>query len=412
MSVQAIPRRRRGPANAPGGRSESFDHHDPGFVRDPESVFGPMREEHPLVHSDRYGGFWVLTRYDDVIAAAIDHEAFTSAVPGTTLIPSTQPRTDPLLPIELDPPEHTRYRALVNPVFAKPRIDAMRPDLEILATRLLEDFVREGGGDVMAEFAHPMSLGSLARLMNLPEEDEERWFDWVERMYSNALRDKGDQAQAVREAEAYIADRIEERRQEPHDDFLGMLLQAEVEGHRLSDLEIRQFGMLMLLAGYETTSGAMGMSLLRLAEHPDERALLFGDALGLEHTAVNELLRLISPVQVFGRNAAHDVDMYGQTIPAGDVVLLAYGAANHDPRAFEQPERCVLDRHPNRHVAFGHGRHLCLGSNLARLELTIMIERFAEMLPDFHLDPDRPPRWKPRGDVRALASLHLLAGPA
>ena len=140
--------------------------------------------------------------------------------------------------------------------------------------------------------------------------------------------------------------------------------------------------MVMLLAGYETTSGAMGMSLLHFAQHPELRAQLFGDTEGLAHTAVNELLRLVSPVQVFGRNAAHDIEMHGERIPAGDVVLLAYGAANHDPSVFEHPERCVLDRHPNRHVAFGHGRHLCLGANLARLELTIMIERFAELFPD------------------------------
>jgi cytochrome P450 len=168
--------------------------------------------------------------------------------------------------------------------------------------------------------------------------------------------------------------------------------------------------MLMLLAGYETTSGAMGMSLLQLAEHPELRGQLFGDTEGLAHTAVNELLRVVSPVQVFGRNAAHDMELHGETIPAGDVVLLGYGAANRDPRVFEEPGRCILDRHPNRHVAFGHGRHLCLGANLARLELTIMIERFAELFPDFRVDPDRPPRWKPRGDVRALASLDLVAG--
>jgi cytochrome P450 len=167
----------------------------------------------------------------------------------------------------------------------------------------------------------------------------------------------------------------------------------------------------MLLAGYETTSGAMGMSLLHLAEHPDQRAELFGDIEGLAHTAVNELLRFVSPVQVFCRNAAHDVDFHGETIPSGDVVLLAYGAANHDPRAFEHPEQCILDRHPNRHVAFGHGRHLCLGANLARLELTIMIERIAELLPEFSVDPERLPTWKPRGDIRGLATLHLV-GPA
>ncbi len=387
----------------------SFDHHDPLFVRDPESVFGPMRDEHPLVHSDRYGGLWVLTRYDDVTAAALDHESFTSAVVGTTIIPPSQPREYPLLPIELDPPEHTLYRALVNPLFAKPRIDALRPELEALATRLLEPIARRGGGDVIAEFAHPMSLGSLALLMNLPEEDQERWFDWVERMFSSALLDKDDQAEAVRDAEAYIDARIAERRQEPRDDFLGMLLQADVNGHHLSDGEVRQFGILMLLAGYETTSGAMGMSLLHLAGHPEQRAQLFSDTGGLAHTAVNELLRFVSPVQVFGRNAAHDIHLHGETIPAGDVVLLAYGAANHDPRAFEHPERCILDRHPNRHVAFGHGRHLCLGSNLARLELTIMIERFADLLPEFRVDPERPPTWKPRGDIRALASLDLVA---
>jgi cytochrome P450 len=388
----------------------TFDHHDPKLVRDPESVWGPVREQQPLLHSDRYGGFWLLTRYDDVTAAALDHEAFTSAVPGTTLIPPTQPREDPLLPIELDPPEHSRYRALVNPVFAKPRIDAMRPGLEALAVRLLDPFVRNGGGDVMAEFAHPMSLGSLARLMDLPEEDEERWFDWVERMYGNALRDPDNQADAVRDAEAYIGDLIAERRRQPRDDFLGMLLQAEVDGHRLTDLEVRQFGILMLLAGYETTSGAMGMTLLFLAEHREHRAALFADPERLAHTAVNEFLRVVSPVQVFGRNAAHDVELYGQTIPEGDVVLLGYGAANRDPLAFDEPEEVILDRHPNRHLAFGHGRHLCLGANLARLELTIMIERFAAAFAEFHVDPAHEPTWKPRGDVRAMSSLHLLAG--
>jgi cytochrome P450 len=387
----------------------TFDHHDPQAVADPESVLGPIRESQPLLHSDLYGGFWLLSRYDDVTAAALDCEAFTSAIPGTTLIPPTQPRHDPLLPLELDPPEHSRYRALVNPVFEKRRIDAMRPDLEALATRLLEPIVRRGGGDIMADFAHPMSLGSLARLMDLPEADEDRWFDWVERMYSNALRDKEDQAEAVRAAESYIDELVAARRREPRDDFLGMLLQAEVEGHHLSDLEVRQFGILMLLAGYETTSGAMGVTLLYLAEHPEHRARLFADPVGLAHSAVNEFLRVVSPVQVFGRNAAHDVEMYGQTIPEGDVVLLGYGAANRDPRVFDRPEEVVLDRHPNRHLAFGHGRHLCLGANLARLELAIMIERFAALLPDFRLDPAFTPAWKPRGDVRALSSLHLLA---
>jgi cytochrome P450 len=151
----------------------------------------------------------------------------------------------------------------------------------------------------------------------------------------------------------------------------------------------------------------MGMSLLYLAEHPEQRRQLFGDTDGLVHSAVNELLRYLSPVQVFCRNATHDLEVHGETIPAGDVVLLAYGAANHDPRVFDHADQCVLERRPNPHVAFGHGRHLCLGANLARLELTIMVETFAKLFPEFGLAPGQPPVWKPRGDLRALARLDL-----
>jgi cytochrome P450 len=385
----------------------SFDHHDPRFVEDPAGVIGPIREREPLVHSQLYGGFWMLTRYEDVTRAALDYESFTSSVPGLTIIPPSQPRSEPLIPIELDPPAHARYRGLVNALFSRARIEELRPDLEALATRLLEPFAERGGGDVVAGFAHPMSLGSLARLMDLPEEDEASWFDWVERMFATARADRDDQREAVGSAEAYLDGLIAERHAEPRDDFLGLLLEAEVDGRRLSDAEVRQFGILMLLAGYETTAGAMGLTLMYLAEHQEQRAELLGDVDALAHTAVNELLRYISPVQVFCRNAARDLELHGRTIPAGDVVLLAYGSANHDPRAFPEPDSCLLDRRPNPHVAFGHGHHLCLGANLARLELTIMLERLAELFPDFELDPFRPPTWKPRGDLRALSSLHL-----
>jgi cytochrome P450 len=384
-----------------------FDHHDPRFVEDPEGVVAPIREQQPLLHSDAHGGFWLLSRYEDVTGAALDWQSFTSAVPGVTIIPPSQPRTYPLIPIELDPPAHTQYRHLVNALFSRTRIDELRPALEQQATGLLEPIAAKGGGEVMSEFAHPMSHGSLARLMNLPKEDEPLWFDWVERMFSNALLDKADQKQAVEEVEAYLDGLIAERKARPRDDFIGMLMQAEVDGKRLDDLEVRAFSVLMLLAGYETTSGAMGLSLLHLAQHPEQRAWLFADAPARAHDAVNELLRVISPVQVFCRNAARDVELHGETIPEGDVVLLGYGPANHDPAVFEDAERCLLDRHPNRHVAFGHGHHLCLGANLARLELTIMLERFAALFPDFRVEAE--PAWKPRGDIRGLSSLQLLA---
>jgi cytochrome P450 len=385
-----------------------FDHHDPAFVADPYSVIDRIREEQPVLHSDRYGGFWLLTRYEDVTRAAMDYESFTSSVVGVTIIPPSQPRRYPQIPIELDPPEHTRYRGLVSALFSRTRIGDMRPELETLATRLLEPIAARGGGDVVSEFAVPMSLGALARFMNLPGEDEQRWYGWVERMFAKALTDPDDQKQAVREIEAYLDGLIAERKETPRDDFIGVLLQSEIEDQRLTDQEVRGFGILMLIAGHETTSGAIGLSLLHLAQNPEQRQQLFGD-LALVPSAVNELLRFTSPVQVFGRNAAHDLELHGKRIPAGDVVALGYGAANHDPREFPSPEACILDRRPNRHVAFGHGHHLCLGANLARLELAITFELFAARFPDFRLDPGHPHAWKARGDVRGLASLHLVA---
>ena len=381
-----------------------FDHHDPAFVVDPYSIVDRVREEQPVLHSELYGGFWLLTRYEDVTHAALDYETYTSSVVGVTIIPPSQPRKYPQIPIELDPPVHTRYRALVSTLFSKSRVEALRPELEALARRLVEPVAARGHGDLVAEFAVPMSVGALGRFMDLPEEDQGKWVGWVRRMFEKALTDPDDQRAAVREIEAYLDGLIAERRAEPREDFIGLLLESEVDGHRLTDDEVRGFGILMLIAGHETTAGAMGLSLLHLARNPEQRRWLFGDP-ALVPTAVNELLRFLSPVQVFGRNAARDIDIHGAHIPAGDVVALGYGAANHDPREFPSPGECILDRKPNRHVAFGHAHHLCLGANLARLEIAIMIETFAALLPDFELDPVQPHTWKARGDVRGLASL-------
>lgn len=383
----------------------SFDHHDPAFVADPHPVLDEIRESAPLLHSDRYGGFWLLSRYEDVKAAAIDYERFTSSVVGVTVIPPSQPRDYPQIPIEMDPPEHTRYRGIVGGVFARSRVEQLRPELERLAESLLEPLVERGEGELVEEFAVPMSVGTLGAFMGLPREDQLLWAGWVRRMFEGSIKDPEEQRRATAEFEAYLDGLVAERKRERGDDFISLLLDTELEGQRLSDREIRGFGILMLMAGHETTAGAMGMTMLFLAQRPDLRRRLFAEP-ALIPTAVNELLRLFSPIQIFCRNAARDVELHGQTITAGDVVALSYAGANRDPREFPQPEECVLDRKPNRHLAFGFGHHLCLGANVARLELAIMLDRLARLAPDFELDPERPPLWKARGDVRGLLSLH------
>lgn len=392
-------------------REGSLDHHDPGFVADPHGVLDEIREEAPLLHSDRHGGFWLLSRYDDVRTAAIDYDRFTSSVVGVTVIPPSQPRDYPQIPIELDPPEHTRYRGIVSGLFARSRVEQLRPGLERLAAELVEPLAARGRAELVEEFAVPMSVGTLGAFMGLPREDQRLWADWVRRMFEGSITDPAEQRRALGEFEAYLDGLVDERKRERRDDFVSLLLDTELEGQRLSDREIRGFGILMLMAGHETTAGGMGMSLLFLAQRPDLRRRLFAEP-ALIPSAVNELLRLFSPIQIFCRNAARDLELHGQTIQTGDVVALSYAGANRDPREFPEPGECVLDRKPNRHLAFGFGHHLCLGANVARLEMAIMLETFAALAPELELDPARPPRWKARGDVRGLLSLHARLGSA
>jgi cytochrome P450 len=384
-----------------------FDHHDPAFVEDPEKAFAQLRDQCPITHSDRYGGFWLLTRYGDVSDVAQDWEVFTSSVVGVTVIPPTQPRDRPQIPIELDPPLHTQYRGLVNRLFTRQAIEPLRPRLEELASEFLDAVVAAGRGELIEEFAVPMSVGTLGEFMGLPRADQPKWAGWVHRMLEGSIHDPAEQRRALAEFEAYLGELIEERKRERHQDFLSVLLDSEIDGNRLTDDEIRGFGILMLMAGHETTASAMGVTLHLLAQHPDLRRRLAAEP-ELIPSAVNEFLRLASPIQLLCRNAARDVELHGRRVPEGDVVAIAFGSANRDPAVFEEPERCVLDRKPNRHLAFGTGRHLCLGAPVARMEMAVMLEQVVQRMPDFALDPARDVTWKARGDVRGLATLPVV----
>lgn len=386
---------------------EGFDHHDAAFVADPYPVYRQLREQCPVVHAEDYGGYWVLSRHADVMAALRDWRTFTSAVPGVTVIPPSQPRDYPQIPIELDPPLHTRYRSIVSPVFVRPRVEAMRPVLRDLAVELADAVAARETVDLVEEFAVPMSAATLGAFVGLPKEDQQKWVDWVRRMFESSVTDPDETVRATREFEAYIGELVEARRREPGDDFMSMLLRSEVDGHSLTDEELRGFGILMFMAGHETTASAMGVTLLYLAEHPEARRALIEEP-ELIPTAVDEFLRYTAPIQIFGRNTTREVELHGQTIPEGDVVALAYASANRDPEAFADPEACVLDRTPNKHLTFGFGHHVCTGAHVARVEMALMLSEFLPRIPDFRLAG--PVTWKKRGDVRGLAALPVQIG--
>ncbi|HVA88264.1 MAG TPA: cytochrome P450 [Chloroflexota bacterium] len=387
--------------------TEDLDIHAPAFALDPFSASRRLREECPVAHSTRHGGFWLLTRYEDVRRAATDWRTYTSSVVGVTAIPIITQRTEPQLPIELDPPLHSRYRSLVNPVFYPERIEELRPTITALATELIDHLLERGEGDLVADYAVPLSVRTLAAFTGLPAADAHRWVGWIRRMFD--VRDRADGARASQEFGAYIDELLVARRQNPTGDFISLLLESEVEGHRLTDKEVHSFCTVQFGAGFETTADAISVALYYLAEHPADRVRLFAD-LDLIPLAVEEFLRYVTPIQIFGRNATRAVELHGRTIGEGEIVALSFGSANHDPTVFPDPDRCVLDRAPNRHLAFGAGPHLCLGAPVARLEMAITLQAFAGRMPEFRVAPGRTATWKTRGDRRGLGELPVVLG--
>lgn len=385
----------------------AFDHHDPRFIEDPAPVYDALHARCPVPRSPRYGGFWLVTRYDEVRRAAKDWRTFTSSVPNVTSIPSSHPREEPDLPIEVDPPLHTRYRQLVAPAFTRAHVERMRPRVEAVAAELLDELAGEREADLVSQFAVPMSVRTLATFINLPREDTPRWTEWVRRMYDGG--GSADAEEATREYYAYIADLVAARRAAPRDDFVTMLLSASVDGHRLSDDDVARFMRVLLIAGHETTAASMAYALRHLAQHPAQWDELCRRP-ELVATAVEELLRLSSTVTLQARNATRDVAIDGAEVQRGDVVALCFPAANRDDDAFPDADRCVLDRSPNRHMAFGAGPHVCLGAHVARLELAVMLEGFAARVPVFRIADGREPRWHTSGSVRGLATLPVVIG--
>jgi len=381
-----------------------IDIHDPAYVVDPYPTYDTLRERCPITHSDLYGGFWLLSRYDDVKKIALDWRAYTSSVPGKNAIPVIMRRTEPFLPIECDPPLHSRYRALVNPVFSAARIEEIRPRIEAIAARCVDKLIAQGGGDVVADYCVQVATGTLAEFTNLPREDTHKWVAWVDRMFDPRDREGG--AKASQEMGAYIEALIAERRAKPTGDFISMLMEQEVEGHKLSDKDIRQFVFVQFGAGFETTSDAMSVALHWFARHPEDRTRIAGNP-DLVPTAIEEFIRFAPPIQIFGRVATRDHEWHGGEIHTGDVVAMGFGSANHGPAVFAEPARCMLDRAPNPHVAFGSGIHHCLGASVARMEMEITLREWCLHAPAFRLADNAEPQWKSRGDRRGLRAMHV-----
>lgn len=362
--------------------------------RDPFPAYDRLRASTPVLHDPRSGA-WMLFAYDDVKRALNDHDAFSSS--GAH---AGQPHPDWF--IFDDPPRHTRMRALVSRAFTPRTVAGMEPRIRWLSRALLDRSIERGEMDLAVDFSIPLPMLVIAEMLGIPVQDRatfRRWSDAILGL-SHALPGSDETERATRDYRAahaemrdYVARLTDDRRAVPADDLLTRLVQAEVEGERLTEDEILGFVQLLLVAGHETATNLLNNAILCFAEHPDQLARVRAVP-DLLPSAIEEVLRYRSPVQWMFRFTRRDVEVRGQTIPAGRMVLPVIGSANRDPAHFDDPHRFDAARDPNPHVAFGHGIHFCIGAPLARLEARIALADLVERLQGLELASPEP--WEPR----------------
>lgn len=365
-----------------------YDIFDPGYAENPYPTWDALRTTCPVARTGRRGGSWMPTRYEQVNAIAHDVEHFSSrqvAVvppPERAYVGSGLPR---LAPIQADPPLHTWSRRLLLPWFSHRKVAELEPTTRALCDELIDGFVGTGRADAAADYAQQLPVRVIGLVLGVSGELSDTFTGWVRDLLEFAHDD--DRRSAASDAlDAYLRQLIAERRHVPGPDLISDLLHRDVDEELVSDEHVLGIAALTLIAGIDTTWSAIGSALWHLAGHDDDRRRLATER-ELMPTAVEELLRAYSPVTM-ARIVTEDLDFEGCPMKRGDRVLLNFPSANRDPEAFENPDRVVLDREVNRHLAFGAGIHRCAGSNLARMELRVALEAWFDRIPEFRLaDP-------------------------
>jgi cytochrome P450 len=369
------------------GRLKAFDFHGPAL----DDVFADYREMHarcPIGHSDRYGGFRFVARRADVLAIEQAPDAFSVAP--SMLLPAFG-TDEPLIPIDIDPPEHLAYRRLLLPLFTPRALDEQTPGMRDTARELAEAVACEDVVDVSSAYARALPTIVFSHLCGFPERDWPLFDGWVDDIIYERAEDP-ERAYAAGDAvKAYFDALLTERRgSEPRNDLIGVLLGAEIDGRPLSHEELISYCYLLFVAGLDTSAWAIRSALWHLARTPAAQTRLREEP-ELIHDAAEEYLRTLSPVQGMARTCKADTVVGGEVIEAGERVLLVFGAANRDPEIFEDPDEIRFDRGRNRHVAFGGGIHRCLGANLGRRELVVGLQEFMRAVPEFtHEKADEP----------------------
>ena len=383
-------------------RLADVDLHNPDtFVEGvPHQAFRVMRQEAPVYFHKEAGGtgFWCVTKYEDVLAVSKDPHTFSSR--RGTNIADYSPEdlsTIQLMMLNMDPPQHNQFRKLASTGFTPRMVARLEPKVRASAKEIVDQIASKGTTDFVTSIAAQLPLAVIADLLGVPQEDRVKIFDWSNRLigfddpeFQTCFEDG---KAAAAELWMYASSLADIRRETRGEDLVSVLINAEIDGERLSDMEFDSFFLLLAVAGNETTRNLISGGLLALLEHPEQRDRLLKDP-SLIPSAVEEMLRWVTPVMYFRRTTTKETVLRGQKIGEGEKVVMYYSSANRDEDVFRDSEQFDVGRTPNDHLAFGAGQHFCLGANLARLEIRAIFEEVLRRMPDIQLN----------GDVRRLRS--------
>ena len=387
-----------------------FDHTDPTWVADPYPIWSDLRAKCPVAHTDRFGGTWLPSTHELVSEVAYDTDHFTSrSVVVSNLKPTELDLPAPIglaPPITSDPPFHNIARRMLLPAFSPKPIQALEPFTRELCRELLDGTAGLSEFDAAMEYTRHIPVRVIVQMLGFPQEDADIFRHFISQVLENVDQPIEERQELVAQGEidAYMDAQIEDHRLHPRDDLTSFLIDAEIDGNKLQVEHIRGTMVLLMIAGIDTTWSAIGASLWHLAQHPDDRKRMATEP-EIWDTGVEELLRAYAPVTM-ARMVVDDFEFHGCQMKKEDWLLLPFPSANRDPLEFPDPDVVKLDREHNRHAAFGLGIHRCLGSNLARMEVTVALQEWMTRYPEFELaDPDAV-TWS-GGQVRGPRSLPI-----
>ena len=381
-----------------------FDHTDPRWTENPFPIWEELRGKCPVVHTDRFLGVYLPTTYEAVKQIAYDTEHFSSR---RVVVRNVRPEpVVPSPPITSDPPFHKPAKQLLLPPFTPDAMKKLEPRVRAICNELIDAFIKDGKCDAAAQYSKHIPTRAIAHMLGIPEKDGDLFIRWIHEILELGIKNDQTLMKAVHEMTAYFAGHIEQRRKNPTDDLISDLIRAKTpDGQPLSDLHVQGSLRLLLIAGIDTTWSAIGSSLWHLAKTPSDRERLIAEP-ELMPYAIEEFLRAYSPVTM-AREVMKETVISGCPVKPGNMVLLSFPAANRDPAMFPDADKVLIDRKENRHAAFGLGIHRCIGSNLARMEMTVAIEEWMKRIPEFRLDPAGTVTWS-EGTVRGPRQLPVL----